>query len=300
MKTVVYPFVGEFSYALNWCGPILHKEFKEVKDIKKVVATLPEFSMIFRHFCDEVLELPDSITSRLKYPATIGEHTDGRDIVPDFVIDYCTDQYPGCKIKTPSQVNAKQETYDAVYEHLKPLASVEDKVKTFLDSFKKEDTVVVLPKYRSRKGNHDIQNWDAEEWRGLIYKLIENGFNVVSFYYEAKHSAGGSLHLDIEHPKFKEYKILPTSTALDEQAWILKHSLCSLYGSTGAVNVPFWIGTPTFALMQKDYGKRLFYTWQRNLTDDHRLNHIELIEDFSIVTHQSVYDIFETYLKTLR
>lgn len=300
MSTIVYPFVGEFSYALNWCGPILHKEFQNLKGVKKVVATLPEFSMIFRSFCDEILELPDSITSQLKYPATIGEHVDGRDVVPKFVLKYCQEQYPGCELKLPTQVNAKQDSYDAVYKHLIPLASVEGKVKDFLGSFKKENTLTILPKYRSRKGNHDIQNWDAEEWKSLILKLIDSGFNVVSLYYEAKHSAGGSLHLDIDHPNFKEYKIVSTSTALDEQAWMLKHTLCSIYGSTGAVNLPFWVDTPTFALMQKDYGKRLFYSWQHKLTNTHKLNHIELIEDFSTTTHQQVFSTFINYLNKIR
>ena len=166
-----------------------------------------------------------------------------------------------------------------------------------------------MPKIRMRETDytsgifdspHD-QNWDVDNWIGLVNNLIKDGFNVVSLYMANELARGGSLSLPIKDPNFRELNIdLNSKYALDRQSWLLKSTLCSIYGSTGAHNLPFWINTPVCATILSRYYNRSFFDWQKRLTNNHKNNKIISIEDFSECNYDDIYDDIIEYVNKRR
>ncbi len=310
MKEVVFTFVGEFSYAMNWIAPMVHSQFKELDNVKKIVISFAAHEMLYRHFCDEFIAFPTEITDNLYYPATVGEHVNEngqiKDVTPDFVVKYCKKLFPSADIMISPPINAHQMMPCGVYEHLLPINNVKGEVDTFLDGFDKDKTITIMPKFRMRGYSsdemyYDDQNWDLDNWLDIINNLIRDGFNVVSMYMKSSSGGGGTLSIPIEHPNFREFVIdINSKCALDRQAWLLKLTLCSIYGSTGAHNFPFWVNTPSYAIILERYHHRSFHEWQKKLTDNHKNNKIISVVDFSKCKYSDIYnDIFE-YISGLK
>lgn len=59
-------------------------------------------------------------------------------------------------------------------------------------------------------------------------------------------------------------------SSVREQIAILKNTKCSIYGSTGAVVLPFFVNTPVFTQQCENNAPRLKFEWQRKLTDNHK------------------------------
>ncbi len=298
MREVVHIFVGEFSYAMNWIAPSMHKQFQTLKDTKKIVISYAANEMLYRHFCDEFISLPLELTNKLTHPTTVGDTRYGG-ITPDFVIEYYKKIYPNADIVTPTyQIDAQEQMPYGIYNHISPVDKVKQEIDLFLEGFKKDHTITIMPKIRMKETQFksgifdlpNIQNWDIDNWTKIVNNLIDDGFNVVSFYIEDVYARGGSLSLPIKDSRFREFSIdLNSKYALDRQSWILKSTLCSIYGSTGAHCLPFWINTPVCAMIHSNYHHRSFFDWQKKLTNNHKNNKIINVEDFSKCKYDDIY-----------
>lgn len=292
-KKHVHIFVGEFSYAMNWHSPRLRGQYADTTD--HIVVTYPAFRMLYSNYID-VSPLPVDISSRLHWPATIGvkpgDHT------PGFVIDYCKKTFPDAEIHVPSYINPWVSDPPGVFQHLTPNDDIKSDIDTLLSTFSGQ-TICVMPKVRAN-GGQGGQNWAKQEWIDLCNDLITRGYNIVSINIADKDSHGGSYQLDIKSDKFKVLNIDKNDMyALDRQAWLLKQTKCSIYGSTGAANFPFWINTPTVAIMKTNCGERLFFNWQKRLTNNHEHNDIILIDDLSKVGYNDISDRINLHLDKL-
>ena len=282
-KKHVHIFVGEFSYAMNWHSPRLRAQL--TNNAEHVVVTYPAFSMLYANYVD-VHPLPEDLTSKCIRPATIGVNPG--DSTPEFIKEYCRKIFPEAAIHTPRNINAWQTDPPGIFCHLTPREDVKSDIYDLLSSFSKHDTVCIMPKLRTNGGRAG-QNWDQQNWIDLCNDLIARGYNIVSINIADKNSHGGTYQLNIDSDKFKVLNIDKNDVyALDRQAWLLKQTKCSIYGSTGAANLPFWINTPTISIMKKNCGERLFFNWQKRLTDNHKNNDIILIDDLSTVKYHDI------------
>jgi len=309
MREVIHIFVGEFSYAMNWMAPLMHEHFQTLKDTKKIIVSYAANEMLYRHFCDEFISLPLEITDKLTNPSPVGDSRYGA-VTPDFVIEYYKKLYPNADIITLPRLDgwANQQSPDGIYNHLVPANEVKQEIKFFLEGFEKDRTITIMPKIRMREthytsGIFDLpheQNWDVDNWVGLVNNLIKDGFNVVSLHMDQVGARGGSLLLPIKDPNFRELNIdLNSKYALDRQSWILKSTLCSIYGSTGAHCLPFWINTPVYAIILSKYYNRSFFDWQKRLTNNHKNNKIISVEDFSKCHYNDIYSDIITYIQDI-
>lgn len=293
-KKHVHIFVGEFSYAMNWHSPRLRAQL--TNNAEHIVVTYPAFSMLYVNYVD-VYPLPKDITSKCVWPATIGLKPG--DTTPEFLKKYCKEIFPNAVIHTPTHINAMNPHPHGIFEHIKPREDVKSDISNLLSSFSKDDTICIMPKLRSNGGRAG-QNWPQQEWVDLCNDLINCGYNIVSINIADKASHGGTYELNINSDKFKVLNIDKNDEyALDRQSWLLKQTKCSIYGSTGAANLPFWINTPTISIMKTNCGKRLFFDWQKRLTNNHKNNDIILIDDLSTVTYHDIAKRINLHLDKL-
>jgi len=299
MKKRVHIFVGEYSYAMNWHAPQLNQRMLADTDIYDIVATFPTYTAFYRECADEVHSLPEELWSNMKQIATVGLHVNNRDFTPNSIIEYCKQQFPGAEITLgehwPMQTFA--QTPPGLYKHFQPALTKKQEVEEILSQFSTTNTIVIFPKYRSLGGSTG-QNWSQTEWHKLITYILNQEYNVVLFEIYDKEGHGGTYTFDIEHDNLKTIRIDRNNEyAVDIQAWTLKLTKCSIYGSTGAVNLPFWVNTPVYTLARTPNGKRLFFDWQKSLTNDHKNNSIVLVDDFNDMTFEDIRDDLTEYIE---
>jgi len=296
-KKHVHIFVGEFSYAMNWHSPRLRAQL--INNADHIVVTYPAFSMLYSNYVD-VHVLPIDLISKCAWPATIGLHDPQRgDITPEFLKEYCRKIFPDALIHTPERINALENNPPGIFRHLIPNENIKSDILNLLSSWSSHDTICIMPKLRT-KGGSSGQNWQKQDWIDLCNDLIRRNYNIVSINIVDNESHGGSYQLDIDSNKFKVLNIEKNDEyALDRQAWLLKQTKCSIYGSTGAANFPFWVNTPTIAIMKTNCGKRLFFDWQKQLTNNHKNNDIILIDDLSTVRYHDIAERIILHLDKL-
>ena len=296
----VHIFVGEFSYAMNWHAPILHQECL-TNNSYNIVVTLPAYCMLYKDFANEVHALPDYIWSRLGRLATIGEHVSATsDITPNYIIEYCKEQFINSEIVLPKYINPFEQNPKGIYNHLSPSIEVKNDIVNFLNDFNSKNTVTVFPKFRE-KGGAGKQNWAVENWYQLIQTLNDFNFNVVIIQIQDQiKSHGGTYQLDIKSEKVKKFDISRDDRyALDRQSWLLKLTKCSFYGSSGAANLPFWLNTPTCAIMVSQYGQRLLFNWQKKLTNNHEKNKIIMLDDLNSSKFSDIKESIIQYINII-
>jgi hypothetical protein len=303
MNKQVFVFVGEFSYALNWFVPLLRKECKTTyKNTYNIIVTFPNLKKLYEDFISEYHPLPDELVLKLKRPSTIGE----RDVVngnvedrtPSFIIEYIQRIYPNCPIKLSPDLKkiTRNENPNGYYEHYHPSSESNSIVLNFL-KFRKcepENTLVLMPKHRNTGGNASGQNWQKQKWELFINRIIkELNYNIISFYFEEKNSEGGSYQLPITSSKFTTIK----NPNFDFQLAFLKNTKYSIYGSTGANNIPFFANTPMITYVKSTYGKRLFFEWQKKLTNNHEKQKIVLVDEMESYTVDQAFSELLDYEK---
>lgn len=299
-ETNVYIFVGEFSYAMNWHSPKLQLILQQ-SNSHNIVVTLPAYSMLYRRFVDEVHPLPEHIWSKLGKLSMIGERIPGiPEHTPKIVIDYCKELFPDANIITPSNINPYEQNPMGIYEHLIPSLECKSEIEIFLNNFDKNNTIAIFPKYR-KVGGVLGQNWKIENWERLIGLLLDNDYNIVVLQILDKlEKHGGTYEIGIVDDKVRIYNVDRNDPfALDKQSWLLKLTKCSIYGSTGAASLPHWLDTPSCSIMKGDCGRRLFFDWQKKLTNNHKNNEIILLEDLENSKFEDIQNIIIDYINRI-
>jgi len=274
-----YIFVGEFSYALNWYAPLIKSNVND----GDVVVSFPLHEMLYRGTID-FHPLPMEMIKQLPYPSTFGQHIGAYDITPDSVIDYCKNIFPNHQVVIPESSNIQWlQNPPGKFHHLEPNISVEAEVDNFLSKVNRK-SVYVMPKYRVRN-KPEPQNWNIDNWKSIIEDLDKWGFEPITINIQSLKYEGGTYDGLTNY----QYDIgIEDCFGLDKQSWLLKKTKASIWGSTGAVNLGFWLNTPTCGIILNPYHERLHFDWQNTLTDNHKKNLI-LGVDLSKVTWDDLH-----------
>jgi hypothetical protein len=293
-EEAIFVFVGEFSYSLNWYAPWLRKQCETTfRDYNTTIFTYPSHEILYRDFIDKYKILPQEILNELKLPATFGQHINGKDITPSVVLDYINKVCPKVPIILPPHVDTFSQRPDGKYIHLNPTVKAETDAMQFLvsNNYTKDNTIVLMPKTRSLGGNAANQTWQKENWEDLVNRIInELDYNIISFYFKERNHEGGTYKLNIRSDKFCSI----SSLNLDEQIAFLRNTKYSIYGSTGANNIPFFCNTAMITFVLSQYGKRLMFDWQKKLTSNHKVQEIVLVENMKTF---DVNDAFQKIVK---
>ncbi len=322
-KLIIFgPWLGEFSYETNWWVP----EIRLVKnahynDFKCIAVSSKGREILYSDFVDDFIYYPNDLENQRKYPATYGEHVNGRDIIPDNFQKFIDEL-----------VRKYQDKFE-VY-HYKPGQLPIDSNRTFSDnpfgefknyiaspSIKKEivkqikfdnnkDTISILARLKDRENKIDGENWNPKSWSKFIQKLIvELDLNIVLTTIKNEKSKGGTFNFS-EYDFYKKYSnrikdvTIDGETSVEKQIAVLQSTTCSIWGGTGAVTLAFFANTPVFTQQTLRNGDRLNFEWQRKLTDGHKnveiFSKYEYGKEFYDSPVQEMFDRFSNYYKKLK
>ena len=296
-KLLGFIFVGEFSYALNWYVPWLRKQcHTKYKDFHNIIFTFPNLKKLYDDFISEYHPLPDHIINELKFPATVGQHINGHDVTPSFIHEYIKTTYPDIQFVPMPHLSVMDELPDGEYKHYHSSIETYEGVKDLMydNKFNKENTILYMPKTRTIGGKAKIQNWSKENWELLANRIIkELNYNIISLYFPEKNFEGGSHKLNIDSNKY----LTVHSPSFDMQLALLEQTKFSIYGSTGANNLPFFTNTPMITYVHSYFGGRLTKQWQKNLTNNHEKQEIVLVDNLDTYTVDMAVEKLKEYVK---
>lgn len=322
-KLVIFgPWVGEFSYETNWWVPEIRLVKKtHYNDLKCIAVSSKGREILYSDFVDDFIYYPDDLENQRKYPATYGEHVNGRDIIPDnfqkFIDELARkyqDKFEVYQYK-PGQlpIHSSRTLSDNPFgEFINYVASPIVK-KEIVEQIKFEndkDTISILARLKNREDNVDGENWNPKSWSKFIQKLIvELDLNIVLTTIKNKKSRGGTFNFS-EYDFYKKYSdrikdvVIDGKTSVEKQIAVLQNTTCSVWGGTGAVTLAFFANTPVFTQQTLKNGNRLSFQWQKRLTNNHK--NVEIFskykygEEFYNSPVQEMFDKFSNYYKKLK
>ena len=322
-KVIIFgPWVGEFSYETNWWIPEIRLVKKTYyNDYKCIAVSSKGREILYSDFVDEFIYYTDDLESQRKYPATYGEHINGRDIIPenfqnfiDEIVKKHQDQYDVYHYK-PGQfpIDSSRTFSDNHFgEFINYTASpiVKDEISEQIKFDNNKDTISILARLKDRENTVDGENWDPKSWSKFIQKLIvELDLNIVFTTIRNEKSKGGTFNFS-EYDFYKKYNdrikdvIIDGKTAVEKQIAVLQNTTCSICGVTGAVTLAFFANTPVFTQQTTDNGHRLNFEWQKRLTDNHK--NVEVFskykygKEFYDSPVQEMFDKFSNYYNKLK
>tara|TARA_Y100000389_G_scaffold175834_1_gene186895 strand:- start:5462 stop:6451 length:990 start_codon:yes stop_codon:yes gene_type:complete len=308
-KIIIFgPWVGEFSYELSWWNP----ECRQIRNEKypnhhAVHLGFLGRKVAYKDFIDEYISHPLDLEKTLSYPATYGEHINGRDIIPQNFINYLNNiiesyksqGYKEIVVHKPNDfIITRERTMSELpfgeFVSYKIDPNIESIVKSQISNYfnNNRPTLFLMARIRTRKGKTCYLDWNPNNWVVFTKMLIERlKVNIISLKIPTQGSRGGSIGLS-NHPDLQDlkeyimdYHIDKDKDSLEKQYAILKNTKCSIYGSSGAAVVPFFINSPTFTQQTKEEGFRLKFKWERNLT-----NNLEKVRVFDKYRNNEIYN----------
>tara|TARA_Y100001970_G_C14238495_1_gene863404 strand:+ start:2411 stop:3418 length:1008 start_codon:yes stop_codon:yes gene_type:complete len=309
-KLVIFgPWCGEFCYELSWWIPEIRKvRNTDFKDWDALAVGFDGRKILYEDFTDGYVPYPKEIDDTLMYPATYGEHINGKDIIPenlkDFVVQvagyYQSEGYSEIKVWWPGTmpISAERTLSEEIFGETRHYEASEEILNSIRDeiSFDNDrETVAVMARIRHRNGNICKLDWNPKHWETFIDMLINDlKVNVVMIGIPRKEgsSAGGALSMeDTEmYKKNKDYIKPIVFTGIDSverQIALLQSTRCSIYGASGTAVFPFFVkDAPTFTQQTKEEGFRLKWKWERDLTNN--LKNVKVFDKYKN------FDIFES------
>ena len=299
-KLVIFgPWCGEFCYELSWWIPEIRKQrYTTYNDYDSIAVSARGRGVLYNDFTTGFVGYGNDLSDTLKYPATYGEHINGRDVIPEnlqIYIKRLADQYrhiyDHVEIYMPGQMPITRERVMSelpygLYKHYDASPRVKELIKNKINFNNNLQTVAVMARIRTRHGKTCYLDWNPEHWKTFIELLINDlHVNVVMIGIEQKpgSSAGASLVFsDSENIKSIIFK---GEDSVEEQIALLKQTKCSIYGASGTAVFPFFTQTPTFTQQTIEEGFRLKFQWERDLT-----NNLENIEIFDKYHNNEIYN----------
>ena len=303
------PWVGEFSYELNWWVP----EARKIRNDRFPSARSVAVSFIgrrgmYKDFIDDYIEYPKFVQNTLMYPSMTFCIENNLHVIPKtamkffetVILSYENQGYkvqyalPGPTELKPDPerggVPIPQKVFQdfpfGEYKHLEPEPKINTKVKNKLKKFSpKKDVVYVMASVRFRDGKLEKKSWPLERYEDLIIRMIEElGVNIVLAGPKGFGNYPGALSAR-KSKKLKKYKdnildMVADEEIVDFQLAILKNTKCSFWNSTGACNLAFFTNTPMFTQHASWYGDRLKFGWQKELTNGHK--NVKIFDKYSI------------------
>ncbi|MBC8147440.1 MAG: sugar nucleotide-binding protein [Bacteroidetes bacterium] len=320
-KLVIFgPWCGEFSYELSWWIPeIRKKRLEEYKDYDAIHIGFIGRGILYRDFIDQYMPYTKEIEDTLKYPATYGEHipnTPRDGITPTLeeytnsIVELMNSEYDEIVVYQPNThpINQSRTLAENPYGIYKSYdiskVRVDDmamRMELFFGDNRERVAIVARTRYRDQKTpNVNNEDWNPDRWEKFVERLItEMDLNIVVIEIERKYSRGGSLKFDLLWDKYPnrimKINVDNVDYSVREQIAILKNTKCSIYGSTGAVVLPFFVNTPVFTQQCVNNAPRLKFEWQRKLTNNHKNVFIFDKYDKSNIYNSPVEEMFNKF-----
>lgn len=299
MRTIVFgPWVGEFSYEVQWWIPEIRQIASE-NDCKVVIVGYPGREALYRDFMHEYITLPPEVLSYCSNPNCWAQRRENSRVlyIPDEALgfyDAICSRYDDVSRHNPHEGLMSRRYLDTPYGIYKNLSEYDQSVQPIIDSilagFDRKQTICIVPKLRKRDSiNIDHETWPVEMWERVIETLSDTlNLNVVSFFFKVEDTTPGThdlKHLETKFSNFRQID-LRCDKSLDIQIGLLKNSLCSLYGSTGAAVLPIMCNTKMITYQVKEHGWRLNFKWQRRLTAGHEF--ISIMDKYPASVYKNI------------
>lgn len=285
---ILGPWVGEFSYEISWWIPQVRElVLTKYSDYYVIALSSLGRKKLYEDFIDEFLPHPEYLEIYLSYPSMAYQYINGEEIIPleltqytTQIKEYCESQSELVELILPriNMQDALNHNPPGLFSHYKSsdiiLKKVKDKLNNYFNDDK--DIILILAREKIRNGVLDKENWDPLNWGKFITSIIEKlKLNIVLFGIPNKESKGGtisfeSLGLNDKHKKNVLYYPLEGKDSVEEQIALLQNTKCSVYGATGAATLAFFTNTPIFTQQTSKNGYRLDFSWQHNLTNNHK------------------------------
>ena len=299
-KLVVFgPWVGEFSYEFSWWVP----EIRELRNNQ--YAEYDAFHVgykgrrgLYKDFIDKYISYPDEVGDTITksddaWPdcyfvrGADGDQA-GKDMplaVKGFwetVFEKYAENYEAVVYYTPwdnpiQSDRTMDENPPGEYKNLEVNKAIDDKIRIELNEFEeKRDIVVVMAKSRHKDTEIDREDWAPQRWEQFIDRIINElnlniafiGVPKVGNYPGSLDFKGSSMHE--KNKKYIKSFVFDDEDSVDYQISLLKNTKCSFYGSSGAAAFPYLTNTPTFTHQRTENSFRLFFEWEKNLTNNHK------------------------------
>ena len=319
-KAIIFgPWVGEFSYELSWWNPECRQIRNEnFSDCYAVHLGFNGRGVAYKDFIDEYIPHPIELEETLKFPATYGEHVNGKDIIPSDFINHLNNVIEDLKsrgfieiaVHKPGNFPITRERCledfpYGEYVHYDVDKKIEEKVVSDINNYFNNDkpTIFIMARTRTRHGNRCYLDWNPDNWPIFTRKLIDElNVNVISLSIKTQGSRGGSRGLagdkifsDVQD-KIMNFELEKNdSDSFEKQLAILKNTKCSIYGASGAAVVPFFVDTPTFTQQTKEEGFRLELGWEKKLLDFKHFKNFDKYHDGEIYD-SPIEELFEEFI----
>lgn len=303
------PWCGEFCYELSWWIPEIRQErYTTYKDYDAIAVSALGRKVLYNDFVTGFIGYGEDLANTLKYPATYGEHVNGRDIIPNNLQEYVKNLakeyktiYKEISIYMPGTMPiTKERTMSeqpyGIYKHYDASPEIMDSIRNKISFNNNLETVAVMARIRTRLGKTCYLDWNPEHWKTFIDLLINDlNVNVVMIGIKQKpgSSAGGSIVFK-DSNRIKNI-IFEGNDSVEEQIALLKQTKCSIYGASGTAVFPFFTKTPTFTQQTIEEGFRLKFQWERDLTDN--LKNIEIFDKYhnNDIYNSSPIELYESF-----
>tara|TARA_R110002012_G_scaffold201465_2_gene370384 strand:+ start:3607 stop:4572 length:966 start_codon:yes stop_codon:yes gene_type:complete len=300
-KLIIFgPWCGEFCYELSWWIPEIRKRRNEdFKDYDAFAVGFDGRKILYKDFTDKYFAYPNDLEDTLKYPATCGEHINGKDIIPNNLKEYVNfigqpylDQYDEILLYQPNRNNftprvTMAENPYGEYYHYNASDEVTSLVKNKINFNNDRETVAIMARIRYRQGNVCKLDWNPDHWKMFIDMLTNQlKVNVVMIGIPRKDGSSSGGSLIFENSDYVKSIIFSGPDSVEQQIALLQQTKCSVYGASGTAVFPFFIkNAASFTQQTIEEGFRLKFQWERNLT-----NNLELIEVFDAYKNWDLYN----------
>jgi len=301
MKTFVFgPWTGEFSYEAQWWVAEI-REIALQQKCKTVMVGYPGRDALYRDFIDEYVEFTEELIEYCNNPNCWAQRMqDSRTLfIPDKIMKFyhevCS-RYTDAHVYHPTSnlidkrfLDNPSGIFDIIHDYDHSVDQIVTDILSKLD--KDSNTICIVPKLRLRDSIHiDHETWPLDIWEKVINVCInELQLNVISFLFKVDQTRPGTYDLShlVDKYKSKFYQVdLKHKKSLDIQIALLKNSMFSIYGSTGAAILPILCNTKMITFQIKQVGWRLDFEWQRKLTNNHRF--ISIADKYPLDSYKDI------------
>jgi|TARA_Y100000310_G_scaffold61340_1_gene56606 hypothetical protein len=297
------PWIGEFSYeVLGWAPKLRYYITNYYSDYHVVHFGYPGRSLLYRDFVDEYVGYDTDIVDNI-LPSNSGGVGRGVDhilkykLTEDFMnswIESNKNNFDGVYNLRPVDLNCIRKDQvevnmpDTKFIHFNADTEVEIKIVKFLKGFSEGKDVISIMAPTPHEMIAYRENWNPKHWIEFIENVIvELKLNVIMMGITSKNNLQGSYtfedsYLYSKYPNNIRSYVLSSGieNSLDYQVSILKNTLCSVWGSTGACQLSYYCGRPMFSqLVLSTSLKRQFLESQKNITNNFK--HIKYFQKYN-------------------
>jgi hypothetical protein len=316
MNTFVFgPWVGEFSYEVQWWIPEIRQIVSDFGGGYVVIVGYSGRDALYRDFANEYIPMPEMVLNYCDNPNCWGQREkNSRTIfLPNEALNFYESvckQYDNPYKHIPHEGLLNRRYLDNPYGLYKNINSYNFNIQHILDNilmgFDKNKTICIVPKLRRRDAiNIDHESWPIHIWEQIVDMFVnELEFNVLSFHFNALGMTPGTYdltHLSKIYKKFKQIE-LNCENSLDIQIGLLKNTKFSLYGSTGAAILPIMCNTNMITYQIKESGWRLNFEWQKKLTNGHKficIRDLYPAETYKNISITEIFNDIKNYIASL-